>query len=122
MGSAAFGVYFLKMNKEVCNVYAIIESGGKQLKVSEGDVIKVEKLGLDSGASYQFANVLMVADGDNVKFGAPYVEGASVSAVAIGDGRAKKVIVYKYKPKKGFHKKKGHRQPFTALTIEKINA
>ena len=103
-------------------MYAIIESGGKQLKVSEGDVIRVEKLGEETGTSFKFTNVLMVANGEDVKVGAPYVSGAAVSAAVLGDGRAKKVIIYKYKSKKGFHKKKGHRQPFTTLKIEKIEA
>jgi large subunit ribosomal protein L21 len=103
-------------------VYAIIETGGKQLKVSEGDVIKVEKLCEEAGASFKFTNVLMVANGEEAKIGSPYVDGAVVTAAVLGNGRAKKVIVYKYKPKKGFHKKKGHRQPFTALKIEKIEA
>ncbi len=102
-------------------MYAIIETGGKQYKVCEGDVIKVEKLDVEAGSTYTFDKVLSVADGENVKFGAPTVAGASVSASVIGNGKAKKVIVYKYKPKKGFHKKKGHRQPFTMLKIEKIN-
>ncbi len=102
-------------------MYAIIETGGKQYKVSEGDVITVEKLGVESG-EYTFDKVLVVADGDNVTIGTPVVSGASVKANVLGEGKAKKVIVYKYKPKKGFHKKRGHRQPFTKLSITKINA
>lgn len=102
-------------------MYAIIETGGKQYKVQEGDVIRVEKLGAPAESSYSFEKVLIVADGEDVKVGAPYVSGASVSAQILGDGRAKKVIIYKYKPKKGFHKKKGHRQPYTKLMIEKIS-
>ncbi len=103
-------------------MYAIIETGGKQYKVSEGDIIRVEKLEVEAEASYTFDKVLTVANGDDVKFGAPLVSGASVSASVIKNDKAKKVIVYKYKPKKGFHKKKGHRQPYTMLKIEKINA
>ena len=102
-------------------MYAIIETGGKQYKVKEGDVITVEKLGISEGESYTFENVLAVSNGDNFSFGNPFVTGASVSASVLGEGKAKKVIIYKYKPKKGFHKKKGHRQPFTELKIEKIN-
>ena len=102
-------------------MYAIIETGSKQYKVSEGDIITVEKLGVEAGSEYTFANVLAIGNGDDFKVGAPTVAGASVTASVIGDGKAKKVIVYKYKPKKGFHKKKGHRQPFTKLKIEKIN-
>lgn len=102
-------------------MYAIIQTGGKQYKVSEGDVIRVEKLAVAAGSEYVFENVLVVGEGADIKIGAPTVSGASVKASVIGDGKAKKVIVYKYKPKKTFHKKKGHRQPFTELKIEKIN-
>ena len=101
-------------------MYAIIATGGKQYKVAEGDIIKVEKLGVEAGQSYTFDQVLAVS-GDELKVGTPVVEGATVEASVIGDGKAKKVIVYKYKPKKTFHKKRGHRQPFTELKIEKIN-
>ncbi len=101
-------------------MYAIIQTGGKQYKVSEGDVIKVEKLSVDSG-EYVFDNVLAVGEGSDIKFGSPNVSGVSVNASVLSQGKAKKVIVYKYKPKKGFHKKRGHRQPFTELKIEKIN-
>ncbi len=100
-------------------MYAIIQTGGKQYKVSEGDVIRVEKL--DAEGKYVFDSVLAVGDGADIKIGAPTVSGASVEASVLGNGKAKKVIVYKYKPKKTFHKKRGHRQPFTELKIEKIN-
>lgn len=102
-------------------MYAIIETGGKQYKVAEGDVITVEKLGVTEG-EYTFDKVLAVSDGDKLEIGSPVVAGASVAAKVLGEGKAKKVIVYKYKPKKGFHKKNGHRQPFTKLSITKINA
>lgn len=101
-------------------MYAIIETGGKQYKVAEGDVITVEKLSVEAGQDFTFDKVLVLAKGDDVKVGAPYVEGAVVTASVIGDGKAKKVVIYKYKPKKGFHKKKGHRQPFTKLQIKSI--
>lgn len=101
-------------------MYAIIETGGKQYKVAEGDIITVEKLGVEVGQEYTFDKVLVLAKDGDVKVGAPYVEGAAVTASVIGDGKAKKVIVYKYKPKKGFHKKNGHRQPFTKLQIKSI--
>lgn len=100
-------------------MYAIIETGGKQYKVSEGDVIKVEKLNAEG--RYVFENVLAIGNGDDFKAGTPKIDGASVEASVIGNGKAKKLIIYKYKPKKTFHKKKGHRQPFTELKIEKIN-
>lgn len=101
-------------------MYAIIETGGKQYKVAEGDIITVEKLGVEAGQDFTFDKVLVVAKDGDVKVGAPYIEGAAVTASVIGDGKAKKVVVYKYKPKKGFHKKKGHRQPFTKLQIKSI--
>ena len=102
-------------------MYAIIATGGKQYKVSEGDVIRVEKLGVDAGETYTFDQVLAVNDGE-LKVGCPTVEGAKVTASVMGDGRAKKVIVYKYKRKTGYHKKNGHRQAYTELKIESITA
>lgn len=102
-------------------MYAILKTGGKQYKVSEGDVIYVEKLGLDADASYTFTEILAVGTDSELKVGAPFVEGATVEAKAIKEGRSKKIIVYKYKPKKGYHKKQGHRQAYTKLQIEKIN-
>ena len=101
-------------------MYAIIATGGKQYKVQEGDVIKVEKLGAEAGSEVTFDQVLLVGDKD-VKVGTPTVEGASVKATVVA-GKAKKVIVYRYKRKTGYHKKNGHRQPFTQVKIEKINA
>ena len=102
-------------------MYAVIATGGKQYKVSEGDVIKVEKLGVEAGQTYTFDKVILVS-GDEVKVGAPAVEGATVEADVIGDTKGKKVIVYKYKRKTGYHKKNGHRQQLTAVKITKINA
>jgi len=103
-------------------MYAIIETGGKQYRVQEGDIINVEKLGLEAGSSVKFDKVLAVSNDDTFTLGSPYVDNAIVDASVILEGKQKKVIVYKYKPKKGFHKKKGHRQPFTQVKIEKINA
>lgn len=102
-------------------MYAIIATGGKQYKVSEGDVIRVEKLGAEAGTAYTFDQVLFVG-GEEAKVGNPTVAGASVEATVVGDGKGKKVIVYKYKRKSGYHKKQGHRQAFTQVKIEKINA
>ncbi len=102
-------------------MYAIIATGGKQYKVEEGDVIKVEKLGLEAGAEVTFDQVLFVGD-KKAKVGSPTVEGASVKATVVAEGRDKKVIVYRYKRKSGYHKKNGHRQPFTKVKIDKINA
>ena len=100
-------------------MYAIIATGGKQYKVAEGDVIRVEKLGAQEGESVTFDNVLAVK-GETLKVGED-VNGASVSATVVKNGKAKKVIVYKYKSKTGYHKKNGHRQQFTQVKIEKIN-
>ncbi|MDO4555176.1 MAG: 50S ribosomal protein L21 [Lachnospiraceae bacterium] len=102
-------------------MYAIIKTGGKQYTVKEGDTIRVEKLGAEAGAAYTFDQVLFVG-GEEAKVGNPTVEGASVEATVVGDGKAKKVIVYKYKRKTGYHKKQGHRQAYTQVKIEKINA
>ena len=99
-------------------MYAVIATGGKQYKVSEGDVVRVEKLGAEADSKFTFDQVLYV-DG---KVGNPTVEGASVEATVVGDGKAKKVIVYKYKRKTGYHKKNGHRQQYTEVKIDKINA
>jgi len=101
-------------------MYAIIETGGKQFKVSGGDVLRVEKLDIPDGEIFVFDKVIAVSEGDSLTIGAPYVSGASVEASVICQGKAKKVVIYKYKPKKGFHKKKGHRQPFTQVKVEKI--
>ncbi|WP_186576300.1 50S ribosomal protein L21 [Aquibacillus kalidii] len=102
-------------------MYAIIETGGKQVKVEEGQAIYVEKLEGEAGESITFDKVLFVG-GDDVKVGAPYVDGASVTAKVEKQGRGKKVTVIKFKAKKNYHRKQGHRQPYTKVTIEKINA
>ena len=101
-------------------MYAIIATGGKQYKVAEGDVIRVEKLGAEAGETVTFDQVLAV-NNDGLKVGED-VANASVTASVVENGKAKKVIVYKYKPKTGYHKKNGHRQQYTAVKIEKINA
>ena len=102
-------------------MYAIIATGGKQYKVSEGDVIKVEKLGVEAGETVTFDQVLAL-NGDKLVVGNPTVAKASVTATVIEEGKNKKVIVYRYKRKSGYHKKNGHRQPYTKVKIEKINA
>ena len=101
-------------------MYAIIATGGKQYKVSEGDIINVEKLGVEAGESVTFDQVLAVKD-EGLKVGAD-VAGATVTATVVKNDKAKKVIVYKYKRKSGYHKKNGHRQAYTKVKIEKINA
>lgn len=103
-------------------MYAVIETGGKQYKVTKGDVIYVEKLDVKEGAAITFDKVLLVGEGSDVKVGAPLVDGATVSGKVIKNDKAKKVVVYKYKPKKGYHKKHGHRQPYTKVEISKVNA
>jgi len=102
-------------------MYAIIVTGGKQYKVSEGDVVFIEKLDAQEGDAVKFDQVLAIG-GDKTVIGTPVVEGASVEAKVVAQGKAKKVVVFKYKPKKGEKTKQGHRQPFTKVQIEKINA
>lgn len=102
-------------------MYAIIATGGKQYKVAEGDIIRVEKLGVEAGETVTFDQVLAVNNG-TLSVGEPTVANASVTASVVKEGKAKKVIVYKYKRKSGYHKKNGHRQAFTQVKIEKINA
>ena len=102
-------------------MYAIIETGGKQIRVEEGQTIYIEKLNAEAGETVTFEKVLFVG-GDSVKVGSPVVDGASVTAKVEKQGRAKKITVFKYKAKKNYHKKQGHRQPYTKVVIDKINA
>jgi large subunit ribosomal protein L21 len=108
-------------NRRVLKMYAIIATGGKQYKVAEGDIIKVEKLGAEAGETVTFDQVLAVSNGE-LTVGCPTVSGATVTASVVKEGKGKKVIVYKYKRKTGYHKKNGHRQLYTQVKIEKINA
>ena len=101
-------------------MYAIIATGGKQYKVSEGDIITIEKLGAEAGETVTFDQVIAVNDG-SLKV-ADDVKNATVTASVVKEGRGKKVVVYKYKRKTGYHKKNGHRQQYTAVKINKINA
>ena len=101
-------------------MYAIIETGGKQIKVEAGQEIYVEKLNGEAGDVITFDKVLFVG-GDDAKVGVPFVEGATVSATVVKNGRAKKITVFKYKAKKNYRKKQGHRQPYTKLTVDAIN-
>ena len=103
-------------------MYAIIKTGGKQYKVAEGDVIMVEKLDLEEGAAVTFDEVLTVVNGDNVVVGKPVVEGAKVTGKVEAQGKAKKIFVFKYKAKSNYRRRQGHRQPFTKVVIEKIEA
>ena len=101
---------------------AIIVTGGKQYKVTEGDVLYIEKLEAEAGEAITFDKVLAVLDGDNATFGTPVVEGASVEANVVKNGKGKKVLVFKYKPKKNYRRRQGHRQPYTKVEITKVNA
>ena len=100
---------------------AIIVTGGKQYKVAEGDTLFIEKLPVEAGEAVTFDKVLAVIDGENVTVGTPVVEGAKVDASVVKNGKGKKIIVFKYKPKKGYRRKQGHRQPYTKVTIGKIS-
>ena len=103
-------------------MYAIIETGGKQYKVEAGDVIYIEKLDVEADADITFDKVIAIGGDDGIKVGAPYVEGASVSAKAVKNGKAKKIVVFTYQPKKNAKRKMGHRQPYTKVEISAINA
>lgn len=103
-------------------MYAVLSTGGKQYRVQEGDVIFVEKLNAEVDSTVELTEVLAVSNGDALKVGAPVVEGAKVVAKVLSQGKAKKITVFKYKAKKDYRKKTGHRQPYTKLVIEKIEA
>lgn len=103
-------------------MYAIIKAGGKQYKVSEGDELFIEKLEVEAGDTVEFAEVLAVGGDGGLKVGKPFVEGAKVKADVIKQGRAKKILVMKYRPKKGYRRKQGHRQPYTKVQITGIEA
>ena len=103
-------------------MYAIIKTGGKQYRVAEGDVIRIEKLSAEEGEGVTFDEVLTVVDGDIVKVGRPLVEGAKVTGKVQAQGKDKKILVFKYKAKSNYRRRQGHRQPFTKVVIEKIEA
>lgn len=103
-------------------MYAIVQTGGKQYKVSEGDTLFIEKLEAEAGAEVTFDHVLLVSKDGNVVVGSPMVAGATVSATVLKNGKAKKILVFKYKSKKNYRRKAGHRQPYTQVQIAKINA
>ena len=102
-------------------MYAVIKTGGKQYRVQEGDIIRVEKLDVEEGSVVQFGEVLALSNDDGLKVGAPVVDGAVVEANVLSQGKAKKIIVFKYKAKKNYRKKQGHRQPYTQVQITKIS-
>ncbi len=103
-------------------MYAVVNTGGKQYKVQAGDILRVEKIPGDIGSPVTFDKVLMVADGDKIDVGQPLLENTSVKGTIVEQGRAKKIIVFKYKRRKRFRRKQGHRQAFTAVKIDSIDA
>jgi len=105
---------------EESRIYAIVQTGGKQYRVSPGETIDVERLPAEEGSTVELDQVLLVADGENVRVGTPIVEGAKVIAEVVGEGKGEKVIVFKYKPKVRYRRMKGHRQLHTRLAIKQI--
>ena len=103
-------------------MYAVIETGGKQYQVREGEVVFIEKLDVNADDAVTFDKVIAVNSDNGIKVGAPYVDGAKVEAKGIKNGKAKKITVFTYKPKKGSSRKMGHRQPYTQVRIESIKA
>lgn len=103
-------------------MYAVIETGGKQYQVNEGDVVFIEKLDVQADETVNFDKVIAVGTDDGIKVGAPYVEGAAVEAKVVKNGKSKKITVFTYKPKKSEKRKMGHRQPYTQVKIEAIKA
>jgi len=103
-------------------MYAVVAAGGKQYKVEEGDVLRIEKVAGNVGESLTFDKVLMVADGEALTIGQPVVENASVNAQIVEQGKNKKIIVFKYKRRKRYRRTQGHRQPYTAVKIDSISA
>ncbi len=101
-------------------MYAIIETGGKQYRVSEGDVVKIEKIEDKKSVTVTFDNIVMVSDGSKVSYGSPFLAAAKVTADVLGTGKAKKVLVFKQKVRKGHRKLRGHRQQYTSIKIKNI--
>ncbi|HHV38202.1 MAG TPA: 50S ribosomal protein L21 [Tepidimicrobium sp.] len=101
-------------------MYAVIETGGKQYRVKEGDVVFVEKLDAKEGEKVDLSKVLLISSEDDLLIGKPYLEDAKVEATVLEQGKARKVVIFRYKPKKNYRRKQGHRQPYTKLKIEKI--
>ena len=118
-GAAPDSEPVMKELKQVLN--AIIVTGGKQYKVAEGDIVFIEKLPVEAGDTVKFDQVLAIVDGENATFGTPVVEGASVEAMIVKNGKGKKIRIFKYNAKKGYRKRQGHRQPYTKVEIAKIS-
>jgi large subunit ribosomal protein L21 len=102
-------------------MYAVIKTGGKQYRVQPGETVQVEKLDAEVGKTVEFNEVLLVADGENVRLGTPHVAGVKVVTEVVDQGRDTKILVYKYRRRKAWHRKQGHRQPFTALKVTEIS-
>ena len=109
-----------KSKKKTTHIYAVVQTGGKQYRVSSGETIDVEHIQAKEGDSVELDQVLLVAEGKKVSVGTPIVEGAKVIAEVVGDGKGEKTIVFKYKSKVHYRKKRGHRQPYTRLAIKEI--
>ena len=103
-------------------MYAVVETGGKQYRVQEGDTILVEKLDVAVGEKFVFERVLMISDGETIKVGTPIVDSCNVYGTVVEHGKGVKVVIFKYKAKKDYRKKQGHRQPYTMIKIEKVSA
>lgn len=103
-------------------MYALVEILGKQYKAEEGATLKVDRINKEAGEAVSFNTVLAVVDGENVKFGAPYVEGATVEATLVEEVKAEKIIVFKYERRKGYRKTQGHREKYTLIKVNKVNA
>jgi large subunit ribosomal protein L21 len=103
-------------------MYAVVATGGKQYRVEEGDVLRVEKLAGDVGSEIAFDKILLFSDGENVKIGRPDVDGVTVHGQIVAQDKSRKVLVFKYKRRKRYRRKQGHRQPYTAVRIERIEA
>ncbi|MFO7646370.1 MAG: 50S ribosomal protein L21 [Desulfosarcina sp.] len=109
-------------SQEGKTMYAVVATGGKQYKVEAGDILRVEKLAGDVGSAVAFDTVLLVSDGETVTVGRPGVDGATVHGQIVAQDKSKKILVFKYKRRKGYRRKQGHRQWFTAIRIDRIEA
>jgi len=103
-------------------MYAVLSAGGKQYKVEEGDILRIEKISGDVGATVSFDRVLMFSDGEKIRVGNPLIDGISVNGHIVEQDKAKKILVFKYKRRKNYRRKQGHRQPYTAVKIDSITA